>query len=334
MTYFSSVVSMAHEERVARALWIEAAGRAVLRRQPLPELAADTVEVKASFSGLSRGTESLVFRGQVPPELFDSMRCPHQEGDLSFPVKYGYCSVGRVVAGAEEPGRRVFCLYPHQDRYVVSARDVVPIPDAVPDRRAVLAANMETAINGVWDAAPALGSRVAVIGAGAVGLLAASLLARMPGVEVEVIDIAPEKDAVCRALGLVPVRPEQAARDCDLVLHASGAPAGLALALELAGFEATILELSWYGNKPVSLPLGGRFHNARLRIQSSQVGHVATRQRARWSYRRRMELALRLLGDPAYDALLGEPVLFDELPSALPTLLERSTSVTALIEYR
>jgi 2-desacetyl-2-hydroxyethyl bacteriochlorophyllide A dehydrogenase len=325
---------MASDERVARALWIEAAGRAALRSQALPELGAGDVEVEASFSALSRGTESLVFRGQVPAELFGSMRCPHQEGELSFPVKYGYCSVGRVVAGSEAVGRRVFCLYPHQDRYVVSARDVVPIPDAVPDRRAVLAANMETAINGLWDAAPALGSRVAVIGAGAVGLLAASLLFRIPGVELQIVDIDPEKDAVCRALGLEPVRPERAARDCDLVLHASGAPAGLELGLELAGFEATILELSWYGNKPVSLPLGGRFHNARLRIQSSQVGHVATRQRARWSYRRRMELALRLLSNPAYDALLGEPVAFDDLPSALPTLLERSTSVTQLIEYR
>jgi threonine dehydrogenase-like Zn-dependent dehydrogenase len=325
---------MQADERVARALWIEAAGRAAIRRQPLPELGADGVEVQASFSGLSRGTESLVFRGQVPPESFASMRCPHQEGELSFPVKYGYCSVGRVVAGAELVGRRVFCLYPHQDRYVVSARDVVPLPDAVPDRRAVLAANMETAINGVWDAAPALGARVAVIGAGAVGLLAASLLARIPGIELQVVDIAPEKDAVCRALGLEPVRPGQAARECDLVLHASGAPAGLALGLELAGFEATIVELSWYGTKPVSLPLGGRFHDKRLRIQSSQVGNVATVQRARWSYRRRMELALRLLADPVYDALLGEPVLFDELPGALPALLDRSTSVTALVEYR
>jgi threonine dehydrogenase-like Zn-dependent dehydrogenase len=325
---------MAMPERNARALWIESAGRALIRCESLPELGPEQVEVQTTFSGLSRGTESLVFRGQVPPELHASMRCPHQAGELSFPVKYGYCSVGRVTAGAEGVGRRVFCLYPHQDRYVVPARDVVPIPDAVPDRRAVLAANMETAVNGLWDAAPAVGARVVVIGAGAVGLLSASLLRQIPGVELQVVDIAPEKDEVVRALGLVPVRPAQATRDCDLVLHASGAPAGLELALSLAGFEASIIELSWYGSQSVPLALGGRFHNARLRIQSSQVGHVAASQRPRWSYRRRMELALRLLADPAYDALLAEPVRFDDLPRALPGLLGSPSSVTAVIEYR
>jgi 2-desacetyl-2-hydroxyethyl bacteriochlorophyllide A dehydrogenase len=326
---------MDNDERWARALWLEAAERPAIRSLRLPPLAGDAVEVQATFSGLSRGTESLVFRGQVPPELHASMRCPHQEGELSFPVKYGYCSVGRVVAGAEAVGRRVFCLYPHQDRYVVPARDVVPIPDAVPDSRAVLAANMETAVNGLWDAAPAIGSRVAVIGAGAVGLLSASLLRQIPGIELEVVEIAPEKDAIIRALGLTPVRPEDAARDCDLVLHASGSPAGLELALQLAGFEASIVELSWYGNKTVPLGLGGRFHNARLRIQSSQVGHVAASQRPRWSYRRRVELALRLLADPAYDVLLGEPVQFEALPATLPRMFGAAPgAVTELISYR
>jgi 2-desacetyl-2-hydroxyethyl bacteriochlorophyllide A dehydrogenase len=326
---------MKNEERRARALWIESAGRAAIRDEPLRSLGDDDVEIAATYGGVSRGTESLVFQGKVPPELFASMRCPHQAGELSFPVKYGYCSVGRVVAGAAPLGQRVFCLYPHQDRYVVSARDVVPIPDAVPDRRAVLAANMETAVNGVWDAAPAIGARVAVVGAGAVGLLSASLLAGIPGVELEVIDIDPRKAEACRALGLVLATPERATRDCDLVLHASGSPAGLDLALGLAGFEASIVELSWFGQKPVTLGLGGRFHNARLRIQSSQVGHVAASQRARWTYRRRMELALRLLANPAYDALVSEPVPFEALPSALPELLGQPTStVTQLIQYR
>jgi threonine dehydrogenase-like Zn-dependent dehydrogenase len=325
---------MKNDERRARALWIESPGRAAIRQEPLRQLAGDDVEISATYGGVSRGTESLVFQGKVPPELFESMRCPHQAGELSFPVKYGYCSVGRVTAGAAPLGQRVFCLYPHQDRYVVSVRDIVPIPDAVPDRRAVLAANMETAVNGLWDAAPAIGARVAVIGAGAVGLLSASLLARIPGVELQVIDIDPRKAQACRALGLELSTPERATRDCDLVLHASGSPSGLELALDVAGFEASIVELSWFGQKPVTLGLGGRFHNARLRIQSSQVGHVATSQRARWTYRRRMELALRLLDNPAYDALVSDPVAFDALPEALPELLGQATgTVTQLIRY-
>jgi hypothetical protein len=188
------------EARMARALWIVEPGRAELRSESLPEPSADQVLVEARFSALSRGTEGLVFRGGVPPELHASMRCPHQAGELGLPVKYGYCSVGSVRAGAAPLGQRVFCLYPHQDRYVVPVADVVEIPDTVPDRRAVLAANMETAVNGLWDAAPLVGSRVAVIGAGAVGLLAASLVGRIPGVDLEVVDIAADKDELCRGL--------------------------------------------------------------------------------------------------------------------------------------
>jgi 2-desacetyl-2-hydroxyethyl bacteriochlorophyllide A dehydrogenase len=320
--------------RSARALWIVEAGRAELRAEVLQPPTSAEVLVEATFSGLSRGTEGLVFRGGVPAELHASMRCPHQAGELPFPVKYGYCSVGRVREGAAPLGQRVFCLFPHQDRYVVPAADVIEVPDTVPDRRAVLAANMETAINGLWDAAPLVGSRVAVIGAGAVGLLAASLLARMPGIEIEVVDITAEKDALCAQLGLRCVRPAAARGECDLVLHASGSPAGLETALSLAGFEATIVELSWYGDRKVSLSLGGRFHNGRFRIISSQVGSVAPSQRPRWSYRRRMQLALSLLADPRYDALLSQPVPFETLPEALPGLFQRAGStVTELVEY-
>lgn len=325
---------MKMSSREARALWVVAPGRAELRSELLPELGPDQVLVEASYSGISRGTESLVFRGGVPQELHESMRCPHQAGELSLPVKYGYCSVGKVVAGSEHVGKRVFCLHPHQDRYVVPASSVVELPASVPDRRAVLAANMETAVNGLWDAAPLVGSRVAVIGAGAVGLLCASLLQRFPGVELEVVDIAPGKAELCRALGLRCVRPEAASRECDLVLHASGSPAGLDTALELAGYEATIVELSWYGDRAVSVRLGGRFHNGRFRIVSSQVGSIAPSQRPRWSYRRRMELALQLLGDPRYDALLAAPVPFESLPQALPDLFARvGSTVTELVEY-
>lgn len=325
---------MAADAPFARALWITGPRRAELRSEPLPELVDECVEVQATFSGVSRGTEALVFRGGVPPSLHASMRCPHQAGELSFPVKYGYCSVGRVTRGALPQGTRVFCLYPHQDRYVVRADQVVPLPEVVPDARAVLAANMETAINGLWDAAPGIGARVAVIGAGAVGLLCASLLQHMPGIELEVLELDAGRRELCRSLGLHAVAPGEATGDCDLVIHASGTPAGLDAALDLAGFEASIVELSWYGNQPVSVTLGGRFHSSRLRLQSSQVGQVAASQRPRWSYRRRLQLAVRLLADPRYDSLLGEAVPFDALSGELPRLLESSSgAVTQLVRY-
>ncbi len=248
----------------------------------------------------------LVYRGEVPASEFERMRAPFQQGDFPGPVKYGYASVGRVEQGPQAlVGREVFCLYPHQTRYNVPADAVHPLPEGVPPARAVLAANMETAVNALWDAAPRVGDRIAVVGAGVLGLLVAWLAARMPGCEVEVIDTNAARAPVAGRLGVAFTSPDTARPDADLVVHASGSAAGLATSLRLAAFEATVLEMSWHGQHPVTLPLGEAFHSRRLTLRSSQVGHVATAQRARWSHRRRLALALALLRDPA-DSPLGE----------------------------
>ena len=304
----------------ASAFWVTAPGRGELRREPLAEPAPGDALVRTLYSGISRGTESLVFRGEVPPSESQTMRAPFQVGDFPGPVKYGYCSVGVVEEGpAHLLGRTVFCLHPHQTRYRVPAEALHPLPDpggnGVPPGRAVLAANLETAVNGLWDAAPRLGDRIAVIGAGTLGCLAAWLAGRIPGCRVELIDLNPRRAAIAAALGVGFAGPEAAAPDADLVIHASGSPAGLALGLRIAGFEATVLELSWYGTREVPLPLGQGFHRRRLTIRSSQVGSVATAQRARWDHRRRMALALSLLADPVLDALISGEDAFDDLPA-------------------
>jgi NADPH:quinone reductase-like Zn-dependent oxidoreductase len=305
----------------ARAFWVAAPGSGELRRAALPRPGAGDVLVRAIASGISRGSEALVFAGRVAPSQVAVMRCPFQEGEFPAPVKYGYASVGIVEAGAAALlGRRVFCLYPHQDRYVVPESAVLPVPDAVPDARAVLAANMETALNGLWDAAPRLGDRIAVIGAGVVGCCVAALAARMPGTQVELIDIDPARAALAASLGCRFARPEAATPEADLVIHCSGSAAGLATALRLAGFEATVLELSWYGAGDVAAPLGEAFHSRRLSLRSSQVGAVATAQRARWSHRRRLALALDLLADPVFDRLITGDSAFDDLPQAMARL--------------
>jgi threonine dehydrogenase-like Zn-dependent dehydrogenase len=305
----------------ARAFWIAAPGRGELRRAPLTPPRPGEVLVRAVASGVSRGSESLVFVGRVPKSQYRAMRCPFQQGDFPAPVKYGYASVGVVEAGATEwLGRRVFCLHPHQDRYVVPADAVLPIPDAVPDTRAVLAANMETAVNGLWDAAPRLGDRIAVVGAGVVGGLMAALAARLPGAAVALVDIDSARAALAAALGCRFAPPEDASGECDLVIHASGSAAGLATALRLAGFEATVLEMSWYGDADVPAPLGEAFHAKRLVLRSSQVGAVATAQRARWSHRRRLALALDLLADPVFDHLVTGESRFDDLPQVMARL--------------
>jgi 2-desacetyl-2-hydroxyethyl bacteriochlorophyllide A dehydrogenase len=307
------------------AFWTVRPGHGELRPAALRAPAADEVSVRSLYSAVSRGTEGLIFRGEVPASEYQRMRAPFQDGDFPGPVKYGYISVG-VVEDGNGPqasallGRAVFCLHPHQQRYVVPASAVILLPPGVPPARAVLAANMETAINACWDGAPGVGDRIAVVGAGVLGTLVAWLCARMPGTEVELIDIDPRRAQLAAALGLTHRLPAEARTDCDLVFHASGHPAGLATALELAGQEATLVEMSWYGHTPVNIALGGAFHARRLNIKSSQVGHLPPQRTPRWSYRRRMELALSLLLERRLDALISGETDFDDLPALMQRL--------------
>ncbi|NEV61840.1 zinc-dependent alcohol dehydrogenase [Thiorhodococcus minor] len=305
------------------AFWVTAPGQGELREEPLPKVAPGQVRVRASYGAISRGTEALVFRGEVPASEHQRMRAPFQEGDFSFPVKYGYCSVGEVEEGpADLLGRSVFCLYPHQAQYVVPAEAVVPLPHEVPPERAILAANMETAVNGLWDATPRIGDRIAVIGAGTVGCLVAWLAGRIPGCEVELIDVDPGKAGVAEALGLGFALPEQARGEADLVIHTSGSPAGLVTALGLAGRESTVVEMSWYGARPATLPLGEAFHQRRLTLRSSQVGGLPPSQAPRWTLRRRLQTALPLLADPRLDVLITGSSAFTELPAVMARLVE------------
>ena len=318
----------------ALAYWATAPGQGELRRCRLPTPGPGEVRVRALCSGVSRGSEALVAAGRVPASQRAAMRAPFQEGEFPFPVKYGYCSVGRVEAGeAGLLGCQVFCLHPHQTAYVVPAAAVTPLPEGVPAARAVLAANMETALNAVWDAAPLPGERVHVVGGGVVGCLVAYLCAKLPGAEVTLADTAPARAATAAALGVRFAAPGALAADADLVVHASGHPDGLRTALTVAGHEARIVELSWYGTTEVALPLGEAFHSRRLRIVGSQVGEVAPALRPRWSRARRMAKALELLRDPALDALVDRAVPFTALPEVLPRLPDIEGALCLRIVY-
>lgn len=311
----------------ARAFWTTGRERGEFRPETLARAREGQVMVEAHYSAISRGTELLVFRGRVPAAEHGRMRAPHQAGLFPWPVKYGYSSVGRVIQGAQDLcDRLVFCLYPHQDRYVVDAGDVVPIPQGVPAARAVLAANMETALNAVWDSGLAAGDRVAVVGAGVVGLLTAYLASRHPACEVHVVDVDPRKRTAAAQLGLPFFAPVDAPGDADRVFHASAQGAGLQTALRLAGLEAKVIELSWYGERSIELELGGAFHSQRLQIIGSQVGRLPPERRARWDYRRRLQAALALLADDRLDALFEADVPFDDLPVTMQRLAEAQDS--------
>ncbi len=318
----------------ARAFWTVGPGRGELWAETLPVPGQGAALVRTLASGVSRGTEALVFAGRVPPSQHAAMRCPLQAGDFPFPVKYGYSAVGVVEAGPSAlVGKRVFCLHPHQDRFVAPASMLHPVPDAVPTRRAVLAANMETALNITWDAAALTGERVLVIGAGVVGLLAAHLLARVPGVMLTVIDSDPAKARVAAALGLGFAAPADAPSEAELIVHASGSPEGLALALGRAAFEARIVEASWFGDRLVPLALGEAFHSRRLRLISSQVGAVATPMRGRRSHAERLALALALLDDARLDVLLDGPTPFADLPATMARLAAHHGALCPVIAY-
>lgn len=307
----------------ARAFWVREPGQGEILEQELCEAGTDEVRVRTLFSGISRGTEALVFQGQVPRSQFTAMRAPFQEGDFPGPVKYGYANVGRIERGPEElQDRSVFCLFPHQDRYVVPAGAVLPLPEDVPPERAVLAANAETALNVIWDAGVGPGDRVCVIGGGVVGCLVTWLAARMPGSTVTLVDLQAERAPLAEMLGARFVHPAQAPGDQDVVIHTSASEAGLATALGCAGDEACVVEASWYGTSQPRAPFGEDFHARRLTLRSSQVGQLPPARRPRWDHRRRLALALRLLADPRLDALISGQSRFDELPQLMPRLAE------------
>ena len=305
----------------ARAFWVAAPGRGEIRAEPLPAWRHGDVVVRALYSGISRGTEALVFHGLVPTSEYERMRAPFQAGHFPAPVKYGYASVGEVERGpAQLQGQLVFVLHPHQTRYIVPGAAVHLLPQDVPPARAVLAANMETAINGLWDATPRIGDRIAVVGAGTVGCLVTWLASQMAGCDVELIDTNPQRATIAKRFGVRFATPSQARENADVVVHASGSASGLAVALRVAAFEATVVEMSWYGSQPVTAPLGEAFHARRLTLRSSQVGHVASAQRARWDTSRRMTLALSMLGDPVLDTLITGESEFEALPQVMTQL--------------
>jgi threonine dehydrogenase-like Zn-dependent dehydrogenase len=322
------------ETTTARQFWIRSPGVGEIVAAPLSPRQEGEVLVRALYSGISRGTEALVFRGEVPVSQHEAMRAPFQEGSFPGPVKYGYSSVGEVLQGPNGlVGRPVFCLYPHQDLYCVPVASVSPLPPGLPAGRAVLAANMETALNATWDAAPAPGDRIVVIGAGVVGLLFGWLARRTAGTDVLVHDIDVGRARVAAALDLRFTTESPAGADADLVVHASGSEAGLRAALETAGFEATVLELSWYGNRCVSLPLGEAFHSRRLTLKSSQVGRIPPGRAPRWNHRRRLAKALELLLDPRLDSLISGESAFEDLPDTMDRLSRSTGALCHRIRY-
>ena len=311
-------------KQMAKALWHIAPGTLQLQVETLLPVTDGNVRVRTAFSGVSRGTERLIMNGAVPASEYETMRAPFQSGDFPFPVKYGYSAAGEIVAGPPDLlGKHAFCLYPHQDQFIVPANAITLIPPNIPLRRATLAANMETALNAVWDSGAGPGDQICVVGAGTVGLLTAHLAARIPGTSVTVVDTNETRRAPAEHLGAAFALPESAPDNCDVVFHTSASSGGLQTAIECAGLEAVVVEMSWSGDQPTSVVLGGAVHSRRLRLISSQVGQVSPSRRPRWSHGRRLKQAIELLDDPALDHLTANEIAFSQSPTRLPHVLDR-----------
>lgn len=324
--------------RMARALWYTQPGMAEVRPAPIGPPMPDSALVRTLFSGLSRGTERLILNGEVGPSEYERMRAPMQDGAFPFPVKYGYCAAGVVERGPDEIiGKQVFCLHPHQDFFLAPLDALTLLPDGVPAKRATLAANMETALNGVWDGGAEAGDTIAIVGAGTVGLLIAAICAKLPGATVTVIDTNAARSLEAAKLGARFASPDALPPEgfgADVVFHASATSLGLATAISAAGPEAAIVEMSWHGNSATPVPLGGAFHSLRLRLISSQVGKVPPHKRARWSLKRRLTTAMRLLSDPNLDCLIGAEIDFNEAATAVPkALLANDGALAPVIRY-
>lgn len=314
-----------HADRpeAATAWWTTGHGLGEFRSEPLRSPGPDEASVRTLWTGISRGTETLVARGMVPPSEHERMRAPFQDGDFPFPVKYGYLSVGVVEEGPVAlRGQTVFALLPHQSRYVVPAGALVPVPSGVPARRAVLAGAVETAVNVLWDAAPVIGDRVLIVGAGMIGCALARLACGIPGAEVTVVDVDHAKQRIVEALGARFAAAADPPEEADVVIEASGSGAGLQFALRSAPTDGEVVVASWYRAGPMPLELGADFHSRRLRIRSSQVGAVAANRRGRRTTQDRLTLALRLLEDPAFDFLLGATASWRQLPEVTAGLAE------------
>ncbi|WP_244473468.1 zinc-binding alcohol dehydrogenase [Rhizobium sp. Leaf262] len=329
-----TITAHPRHKATCRALWIEKANHCVLKESAVESINGDEVFVRTLYSGISRGTESLVFKGAVPQEEFDRMRGPHMEGDFSFPVKYGYSAVGTVEAGPEElVGKTVFCLHPHQNFFVTTKDMISVLPDNLPPARAVLAANMETALNIVWDARIQPGDRVAVFGGGVVGTLISNLSGRIPGTETVLVDMNAKRRAHAQAMGIRFVEASGLDGEFDVLINASASGAALADAIQHAGVEARIVEASWYGDKSVTIPLGGTFHSKRLSLISSQVGSIPASRKARWTFSRRMAKALELLHDDRVDHLISGETAFTDLAIDYPRILSSQDTLCHRIVY-
>jgi 2-desacetyl-2-hydroxyethyl bacteriochlorophyllide A dehydrogenase len=325
-----------------QAVWFAGPRRAELREEEAPPPGPDQARVRTLASAISHGTEMLVYRGQVTPNL--ALDLPALAGSFGFPIKFGYACAGQIleVGSAVEnlaPGDLVFALHPHQQVFTIAAETLLRLPPGSDPLAAVFCANLETALTIVHDAAPRLGETVLIVGQGVVGLLTTALLSRC-GARVIAVDPLEQRRLLAGRMGAdVAVAPEDlsiglGARPADIAIEVSGTPAALQSAIDHLAVEGTVVVASWYGSKAVSLDLGGAFHRKRLSLRSSQVGRINPALTPRWDYARRRETVRDLLAQVDPTVLISHRFALNEAAAAYRMVDENPSAVVQVVfEY-
>ncbi len=337
----------------SRSLWLTAPKMVEFRTETIPPPGSGEIRVQTIASALSQGTEMLVYRGEVPVDL--PLDLPALSGSFAFPIKYGYATVGRVLDLGDDVtgfarGDAVFVHHPHQSTFVVPTNPAdgpapVRLPDDLDPLLGLFVANLETAVNVLLDSGIRLGETALVFGQGTVGLLIAQLLRHAGAGQVIVVDPLERRRTLAFKLGVdVALEPGSEmlervmelteGRGADVAIEVSGSGAALQSAIESVAVEGTVVVVSWYGTKTVSLALGEHFHRGRVRIRSSQVGRISPELSARWDHARRLRLSVELLPRLELSELISHRFRFDEAADAYRLVDERpGNAVQVILTY-
>jgi len=310
--------------------------------------ATGEVRIQTLFSGISHGSEMMVYRGEIPADLSLDATLPSLQGNFSFPIKYGYASTGRIIDVGEgvnglEAGDLVFAFNPHETCYTVPATVVIKLPEGLDPKHGIFAANVETALNALLDAAPRLGERAVIIGQGVVGLLITQLVRKAGASLIVTSDMYAKRRALSQKAGAnLVVDPATESLDdrvyemtggagADVVIEVSGEPRALNDAIKITAQEGRVVVVSWYGTKRADLALGSDFHRKRLTLRSSQVSNLDPSLAPRWTIARRRQLAASYLSELLLEELISNVVPFEQAGEAYRLICEQPQEVIQVV---
>jgi len=318
-----------------RSLWHLSDSQSVIKENTAQNPSPSFLKIQSHFSLISTGTERLVACGEVPGSVHDDMKVPYMEGAFPFPIKYGYSLVGKVITeGHSMTGKLVHAMHPHQDFCLINESDLFEIHSNIPAQRATLASNLETALTAVWDAQVNIGDRVLIVGFGLIGSLIARLLSFIPAIYFQIIEIDKERIQHAEKLGFPVSAILRKHSKFDIAFHTSATAEGLQTCIDGVGLEGKIIELSWYGKKPVKINMGGSFHSQRKQIISSQVGKLPSKYNARWDMKRRKKVVFELLENALFDQQITHFIKFVDTPTFFADLRAgKAKGLAYCIEY-